>query len=96
MTNTSEVRRLAAVVPESQTHWRTVAAAAHRAIGGPGAEAAARTHENLIHEVRSAGPRGLTCKPCARRGVTYLLLFMGGSYRCGTCGWLLDTRPNPG
>ena len=89
MVSTSAIRRLAEIVPESETHWRDVAAAAHRAIGGPGSEAAARTHETLSWEIRegltTGTTRGKLCRPCLSRGYRYLLIWVGGRMRCGTC-----------
>ena len=89
---TTTFSRLANIVPHSETHWRDIAAKAHRSRGIPGDEAAAKTHELHIHEVRTNLSAGSTremrcCPACELHGKRYILLFMGGRDRCGTCGW---------
>lgn len=84
--------RLSRLVPTSETHWRSIAAAAHRSRGYPGDEAAARTHENEIYAVRTAGASGTSrglvmCPRCAAAGTRVALIFMGGVDRCGNCLW---------
>jgi hypothetical protein len=79
-------------MPQSETHWRSIAARAHRLRGVPGDHAAAQTHENMIHEIRTNAAAGSTrdmrfCPRCEARGQRYMLLFMGGMDCCGTCYW---------
>lgn len=79
-------------MPQSETQWRSIAARAHRLRGIPGDQAAAQTHENLIHEIRSGAAVGSTrevrfCPRCHERGQKYILLYMGGMDRCGSCSW---------
>lgn len=78
--------------PESETQWRAVAARAHRSRGFPGDEAAARTHELAIWEIRKALLPGTSneirfCPRCLGRGIRYMLLEISGTDRCGTCDW---------
>ena len=78
--------------PESETEWRAQAARAHRRRARPGDEAAARTHELMIDEIRHARQAGTSremrlCPRCVARGVRYALLLIGGTDRCGTCDW---------
>lgn len=89
---TTTYTRLSRIIPESETHWRGIAARAHRLRGVPGDEAAALTHENMIHEIRNNLSFGTTreirfCPRCLDRGVKYILLHMGGMDRCGSCTW---------
>lgn len=89
---TTTMTDLSRIMPESETHWRSVAARAHRLRGIPGDQAAAQTHENMIHEIRTYAAEGSTremrfCPRCLERGVKYVLLFMGGMDRCGSCLW---------
>jgi hypothetical protein len=84
--------RLSRLVPVSETHWRSIAAAAHRSRGYPGDESAARTHENEVYSIRTCGAAGTSrglrlCPRCVGRGVRVALLFMGGADRCGNCLW---------
>lgn len=90
--HTTTFARLAKIVPQSETHWRETAAEVHRVLGRPGDEAAAKTHELISWEIRNNLCAGSSramrlCPMCLLRGVKYLLLFMGGRDRCGTCGW---------
>jgi hypothetical protein len=89
---TTTYTRLSRIVPESETHWREVAARAHRLRRIPGDLAAAQTHDNMIHEIRTGAALGSTrearlCPRCLERGQRYILLYMGGMDRCGTCTW---------
>lgn len=89
---TTTMTDLSRIMPESETHWRSIAARAHRIRRAPGDLAAAETHENMIHEIRTSAAEGSTrdirfCPRCLERGQKYILLFMGGMDRCGTCRW---------
>lgn len=91
--STTALERLRSELPRSETEWRGVAAEAHRARGYPGDEAAAKTHELAIWEIRQGLAPGSSMEPrfcpscLERRGVRYQLLFIGGIDRCGTCTW---------
>lgn len=92
MSETTTFERLREINPKSETHWRSIAAWAHRTYGYPGDEAAARTHENEIYSIRHCEVSGSSRKPrhcprCLKRGQKYLLIYMGGSDRCGSCLW---------
>lgn len=64
---TTTYSKLRAILPESETHWRQIAARAHRLRKFPGDEAAAKTHELVIHEVRHLQSMGTPEKcACAR------------------------------
>jgi hypothetical protein len=94
---TTTMTDLSRIMPESETHWRSIAARAHRIRRNPGDLAAAETHENMIHEIRTYAAAGSTremrfCPRCLERGLKYVLLFMGGMDRCGTCLWP-ESRP---
>lgn len=89
---TTTMTDLARIMPESETHWRAIAARAHRIRKIPGDLAAAQTHENMIHEIRNYAASGSTremrfCPRCLERGNRYMLIFMGGMDQCGTCLW---------
>ena len=89
---TTTLTDLGRIMPQSETHWRSIAARAHRLRGVPGDHAAAQTHENMIHEIRTYAAAGSTreirfCPQCLERGQKYILLYMGGMDRCGTCYW---------
>lgn len=91
--STTTFERLAKELPQSETHWRDIAARAHRSRALPGDEAAAKTHELHIWEIRQTLLPGSSrepryCPRCiARSGVKYMLIFMGGQDQCGTCYW---------
>ena len=92
MGDTTTYTDLRRITPWSETHWREIAARAHRLRADAGDEAAARTHETVIHEIRANAAAGSSrrvryCPRCLERGVRYILIFMGGVDRCGTCGW---------
>ncbi len=94
MAHTTTLRRLGEIVPESETHWREIAARAHRTLKRPGDEAAAKTHELHIHEIRQGVLSGTSrlgalplCPRCLQRGAKYVLIFVDGGDRCGTCDW---------
>lgn len=96
MSETTTFEQLGNIPPESETHWRAIAARAHRLIGKTGHEAAAKTHELHIHEIRSALLPGTSrqarfCPRCLLRGRRYILLWVAGTDRCGSCDW-----PAPG
>jgi len=96
---TTTLTDLARLLPQSETHWRSIAARAHRIRRIPGDLSAAQTHENMIHEIRTNAAAGSTreiryCPRCLERGTKYMLLFMGGMDRCGTCCWP-KTPENP-
>jgi hypothetical protein len=79
-------------VPETETDWRSIAARAHRLRKFPGDEAAAKTHEIHIWEIREGLLAGTSreirfCPRCLEKGNKYMLLFMGGIDRCGSCSW---------
>lgn len=98
MGDTTTLTRLSRIAPESETHWRAIAARAHRLRGFPGDEAAARAHELHIVEIRdtrcAGSSRGIRfCPRCLQRGIKYALIFVGGGDRCGTCDW---PGPTPG
>jgi hypothetical protein len=92
MGDTTTYTDLRRITPWSETHWREIAARAHRLRAEVGDEAAARTHETVIHEIRASEVAGSSrrvryCPRCLERGVRYILIFMGGVDRCGTCGY---------
>lgn len=98
MAHTTTFQRLACTPPQSETHWRGLAAHAHRLRNVPGDEAAAKTHEVYITEIRERRQQGSSreirfCPACELNGKRYILLYMGGRDRCGTCGW--DGTPQP-
>ncbi len=89
---TTTINRLANEIPDSETEWHDIAAQAHRSRRLPGDESAAKTHELRAHEIRVNLAAGSTrairnCPACRARGHNYILLFMGGRDRCGSCGW---------
>ncbi len=88
---------LAGIRPKSETHFRKVQADSHRRRGIAGDEAAAKTHEHMIDEIREGRVDGTTrklqlCAPCSKRGVSYVLIEVDGDNRCGTCGWKPEAR----
>ena len=91
--STTTFERLANELPQSETHWRDIAAKAHRSRALPGDESAAKTHELHIWEIRqnlSAGSsrEARICPRCfARSGAKYMLIFGGGKDQCGSCYW---------
>lgn len=92
MGHTTTFQRLANELPESETHWREIAAKAHRTRALPGDEAIAKTHELHSWEIKSGLLTGSSrqihlCPACLLHGKRYILLFMGGCDRCGCCGW---------
>lgn len=89
---TTTFEKLEKIMPESETHWRAIAARAHRLVGHAGHEAHAKTHELSIHEIRHALLPGTSrqirlCPRCLERGVRYMLIWVAGTDRCGTCDW---------
>jgi len=89
---TTTRERLRKELPETETEWRSLAAGAHRSRAFPGDEAAARTHELAIWEIRRGLLPGTSneirfCPRCLKRGSRYMLLEIGGMDRCGTCNW---------
>jgi len=89
---TTTFARLAGIVPHSETQWREIAALAHRSRNRSGDEAAAKTHELHIWEIREGLLEGSTrgfrfCPKCLEKGRKYALLFIADSERCGTCNW---------
>ena len=89
---TTTYSKLRSIMPESETHWRELAARAHRLRGFSGDEAAAKTHELVIHEVRHLQTMGTSrgmrfCPRCEVAGSKYALIWMGGQDMCGTCHW---------
>ena len=98
MRDTTTYTDLTRISPNSETHWRAIAARAHRLRSEAGDEAAALTHETFIHEIRNCLSTGSSrtlrfCPRCLERGFRYILLFMGGVDRCGTCGWPRSSHP---
>ena len=92
MSETTTLEKLARILPESETHWRAIAARAHRLRHFPGDEATARTHEILISEIRRSANAGSSrsvrlCPRCLGRGARYPLIYVGGIDCCGTCLW---------
>jgi hypothetical protein len=91
--STTTWTKLRAVRPQSETEWRGIAARAHRLRGVAGDEAAALTHELHVAEIRNGACAGSSmdiriCPRCEVRGAgRYMLIFVGGMDRCGTCGW---------
>ena len=90
--STTTLTRLSRIEPQSETQWRAIAARAHRISGFPGDEAAALTHELRIVEIRETKASGSSrairfCPMCLNRGSRVIMLFMGGTDCCGTCGW---------
>ena len=91
---TTTLRELGREIPCSETHWRDIAAKAHRSIGGPGSEAAATTHEGFIRSIRRKEISGTSrhlqdCPRCLEEGHRYLLLEIGDRLTCGACHWPL-------
>ena len=79
------------IAPKSETHFRQIQARGHRRRGIAGDEAAARTHEHAISDIREGRREGDSrklrlCPPCFRRGEHYLLIEVDGKLCCGTCG----------
>lgn len=92
MAETTTLTSLERIQPKSETHWRAIASRAHRIRGDAGDEAAARTHELHIVEIREARCSGSSralrfCPRCLSKGVKYILISMAGTDRCGTCFW---------
>lgn len=97
---TTTLTRLEKVLPESETHWRSIASRAHRLRGATGDEAAARTHDLHIREIREARCSGSSrairfCPRCLANGNKYALLFIGAADRCGTCNWPAGRQDMP-
>jgi hypothetical protein len=97
MGDTTTYTDLSRIPPYSETHWREIAARAHRIRSEAGDEAVARTHENEISEIRNLACAGSSrairhCPRCLARGVRYILIFMGGMDCCGTCSWPRESR----
>jgi hypothetical protein len=89
---TTTLTDLGRILPESETHWRSVARRAHEIRRRPGDLAAADTHATMIQEIRHGHAAGSSrairlCPRCLLRGFRYILLFMAGTDRCGTCLW---------
>ncbi len=103
---TTTLRKLSKELPQSETDWRHISARAHRSIGGPGSEAAARTHEGFIRDIRKGKVTGssrrlLDCPRCLQDDDRrFLLLDIGGDLMCGACHWPADPPttavPDPG
>lgn len=98
MGDTTTITDLRRISPWSETQWRAIAARAHRLRAEAGDEAAALTHEIAIREIRTGAAAGSSrgvrhCPCCLARGVRYILLFMGGQDRCGSCGWTAPSEP---
>lgn len=92
MGDTTTFTDLRRITPWSETQWRAIAARAHRLRAEAGDEAAARTHESAIREIRANSIAGSSrrvrfCPRCLERGRRYILIYMGGLDRCGTCRW---------
>jgi hypothetical protein len=90
--STTTITDLSKIMPQSETQWRAIAARAHRIRRIPGDLAAAQTHDNMIHEIRANAAMGSSreirfCPRCEARGKKYMLIYMGGMDRCGTCYW---------
>jgi len=90
--DTTTITDLRRMTPRSETQWRAIAARAHRIRSEAGDEAAALTHETAIHEIRACAAAGSSrrvrfCPRCLQRGRRYILIFMGGVDRCGSCNW---------
>ena len=100
MSATEILRRLAALIPRSETQWRAIQAAAHRTFGQPGDEAWARTQEQAIRDIREGVIEGDSsilhlCPRCLERGVRVTLLDFEDSRKCGTCGFARPARETP-
>jgi hypothetical protein len=98
MGNTTKFAELRKIPPVSETHWREIAAQAHRLRSEAGDEALAKTHETAISEIRNCFAAGSSrtlryCPRCLERGHKYILIYMGGVDCCGTCAWPKDTPP---
>lgn len=92
MADTTTLTRLERIKPRSETHWRAIAARAHRLLPYPGMEATAKTHEERIYAIRSGDAEGssrgiILCPRCLARGNKLALLWMCGTDQCGTCLW---------
>lgn len=97
MGETTLWRNLASVAPESETQWRSLMAVVYRVIGQAGCEAAAKTHELMIREIREGRSEGSStiahfCPKCRERGSKTFLLHIGSELRCGTCGYVHTKR----
>ncbi len=98
MSGTEILRRLAALIPRSETQWRAIQTAVHRALGNPGSEAWARTQEQAIRDIREGVIEGDSsivqfCPRCLERKVRVTLLDYEEFLKCGTCGF---SRPKQG
>ena len=72
MRDTTTYTDLTRISPNSETHWRAIAARAHRLRSEAGDEAAALTHETFIHEIRNCLSTGSSrtlrfCPRCLER-----------------------------
>lgn len=95
MSATEVLRRLAALVPRSETQWRAIQSAVHRLFGKPGDEAWAKTQDQAIQDIRQGVIGGdssvvIFCPKCLERKVRVSLLDYETFLKCGTCGY---TRP---
>lgn len=93
MGETTAFAELCKIRPESETHVHEIHARAFRARGRAGDEAAAKTREIYIWEIRHHLAKGSSreirfCPRCLQnRGTKYILIFVGGIDRCGSCNW---------
>lgn len=92
MGQTTVLRNLAGEPVRSETQFRRVQAEALRTRGLAGDESWARMHEQAILDIRAGLRDGGSldhrlCPDCMKRRVRTLVLDIGESRRCGTCGW---------
>ena len=92
MGDTTTYTRLSRISPVSETHWRAIAARAHRLRADAGDESAALTHESFITDIRTGAIAGSSrgirfCPRCQERGQRFILIYMKGTDCCGSCGW---------
>jgi hypothetical protein len=97
MSATEILRRLAALVPRSETQWRAIQSAVHRLFGKPGDEAWAKTQEQAIRDIREGVIEGDSsivhfCPRCLDRKVRVTLLDYEQFLKCGTCGFTRTKR----
>lgn len=97
--STTTLSKLSRIEPRSETHWREIAAKAHRLLNQAGDEAAAKTHELAIDDIRAGRMEGSSrelrlCPRCLERGMKYWLIWVAGVDRCGTCRWSGSPAPD--
>lgn len=89
---TTTFTKLLRILPESETHWRSLQARAYRLRGIAGDDSWAGMNEFEVQEIREAKVPGSSremrfCPRCLDRGSRYALLYVAGMDRCGVCQW---------